>query len=64
MRYILIRAPNNETIKVARIIFVWNNKRGEMPQGKYGRGGGAMARSSGGGGGGFEGQEILENEVL
>ena len=31
------------------VIFLWNNKRGETPQGRYGRGGGggAVARSSG-----------------
>ena len=26
---------NNETMKVARIFFLWNNKLGETPQGRY-----------------------------
>ena len=51
---------------MARIIFLWNNKRGETPQGRYGRGGGggAVAHSLGGGGSWGFAQEILENEVL
>ena len=53
-------------MKVARIIFLWNNKRGETPQGRYGRGGGGLwpVLRGGGGGGGVLRQEILENEVL
>ena len=48
-------------------VFLWNNKRGEKPQERYGRGGGggAVTRYWGGGGGlGALSEEILQNEVL
>ena len=43
------------------MIFLWNNKRGETPQGRYGSQGGSCGQFLGVGG---LPQEIVENEVL